>query len=183
MTARRLTKRRAVLERHKDEVIALVLDGKSDPEIAAKYSCRRESVYLFRERHKAELSALMLQVGDMLIGVALANKQQRVVDADTDYQRLGQVIEARAADTRYDEPGYSSGLMVHEVKALGGGENVTFVDQYKVDTAVIAERRALRRAVAEEMDQLPKGNGDTINDNRTQILVRQVIGYDPSALG
>lgn len=181
MTTRRLTKRRAVLERHKSEVLALVVEGRGDPEIAAKYGCRRESVYLFRERYKDLLLGMRGEVERQVEAAAIAHVVNRVFDADADYNRLGEVIDARAGDPRYTEPGYRSGLMVHEVKAIGAGENFAVVDQYKVDTALIAERRALRRAVAEELGQLPRAEVNV--DARTQILIRQVEGFDVDKLG
>ena len=55
------------------------------------------------------------------------------------------------------------------------------MDEYKVDTALIAERRALRREVAEALDALPRGSNINI-DNRTQILIREYGGIDLNAL-
>ena len=164
------------------EVIAWMIEGVRDAEIARRVGMTREAIYRFRQRHEAEIAPVVAEIERQITDAAIADKVNRILDADRDYRRLGEVIEARAADARYDEPGYRSGVMVHQLKQIGSGRNAETVDEYKVDTALIAERRALRREVAEELDQLPRGNNINI-DNRTQILIRQVDGYDPSALG
>lgn len=159
----------------------LILQGKSDREIAAAIgNVSRQAIFYFRKRHAAVIAPMIEAVERGIEQAAIADKINRVLDADADYQRLGAIIEARAVDKRYDEPGYSTGLMVHKIRVMGAGRNSITVDEYETDTALVAERRALRKAVAEELDQLPRGT--TINDNRIQVLVREYRGFDPEQL-
>lgn len=169
------------------KVKALLLDGKRPSEIAElvstpKQRISRQAVHGFIKRHEAEIAPLIKRLEREIEDYALAQKVRRIAGADSDYQRLGQVIEARAGDERWqNEPGYSTGLMVHQTKMIGTGKDAEVVDEFKVDTAVIAERRALRNEVATELGQLPKG--DSLNiDNRTQVLIRQYSGFDINAL-
>lgn len=167
----------------KAQVIGMMIEGLSDRDIAAALAAKsltisHQAITAFRKRHAAEIAPVVAEVERQITDAAIASKVQRILDADEDYRRLGQVIEARAADKRYDEPGYSTGVMVHSLKQTGSGQNAVLVDEYKTDTALIAERRALRREVAEELDQLPRGSTNVNIDNRVQVLIRQVDGYD-----
>ena len=173
MTTARLTKRRTVLEKNAAEVVAVLACGDKHADVARMFKCSREAVGLFEKRHSEAIELLRAERDRQITDARIADQVTRILDADADYQALGAVMQARAADQRYDEPGYSSGTMVHSLKMLGGGENAQVVSEFKVDTAVIAERRALRRAVAEELDQLPKGNQPAVNN--TIVLIREII--------
>ncbi len=156
MTIPRLTSRRTKLERKRGDVIGLIIKGETDAQIARIIGCARPSVKGFKVRHAEEIAAGRAKLQRELTDYAIAHKVNRMAGYDRDYQLLGEVIEARANDKRYDEPGYSTGLMAHSLKSVGSGENSQVVDEYKVDVAVIAERRALAHAAAEETGQLPR---------------------------
>ena len=181
---KRQQKATVTLERPKTrkQIEAWILEGLGDTAIAKRLGVSRPTVWRFRKRHVATVAPMVAEVERQITDAAIASKVNRILDADADYYLLGQIIEERAADTRYEEPGYKTGLMAHTLKAIGGGENMSVVDEYKVDTSLVAERRALRREVAEALDHLPRA-GITFNDNRTTVLIRQLIGYDPEALG
>ena len=157
------------------DVEAWILEGVTDAEIARRVGVHRSAIGYFRKRHAAELASHIAAVERRIEDAAIADKVQRILDADSDYQRLGQVIAARASDTRYEEPGYKTGTMVHQYRMVGGGKNARLVDEYKVDAALIAERRALRRQVAEELDQLPRSTTN-VNIDARSIVVRYVEG-------
>lgn len=157
------------------QVEAWILEGVKDAEIARRVGVHRSAIFRFRQRHIEDIAPAVEQVEKQIADAAIADKVRRILDADEDYRRLGSVIEARANDTRYDEPGYKSGVMVHQPKQIGSGKSATLVDEYKVDTALIAERRALRRAVAEELGALPRPETHVNIDNR-RIVVRYVEG-------
>lgn len=174
MSGTRLAKRRTVLERPKQcaQAIALVLEGKSDADVAAVMKVSRQAVTAFRHRHADELAPAVAEIERQIIDYAIADKVNRIAGADADYNALGAVIEARANDKRYDEPGYATGLMAHTLKVIGSGRNQEVIDEYKVDTALVAERRAIRREVAEALGQLPKTTDITI-ENQVSVIVRE----------
>ena len=74
-----------------------------------------------------------------------------------------------------------TGIVARQYKMVGSGENASLVEEYKVDTAFLAEWRANDRQVSEELDQLPRGTSINI-DARTQILIREYGGIDLNAL-
>ena len=157
------------------QVDAWLIEGIPHPEIARRVGVQRVAIWRYAKKHEARLAPVVAEIERQITDAAIASKVNRILDADADYRRLGEVIEARANDTRYDEPGYRTGVLVHQLKQIGSGRNAETVDEYKTDTALIAERRALRREVAEALDALPRA-GITFNDNRKQVLVRYVEG-------
>ena len=171
MTAARLTKRRTVLEKNAAEVVAVLACGDKHADVARMFGCSREGVSYFANKYEAEIAALQAERDRQITDARIADQVQRVLDADADYQALGAVMEARATDMRYTEPGYRTGTMAHSLKSVGSGENAQIVSEFKVDTALIAERRALRRAVAEELNQIARPAINVqVNDNRRYVL-------------
>ena len=176
-----MAKPRSILDRPKylQRTLGLVLDGLSDAKVAAALAeqrivVTRQAITAFRKRHADELGAATAQLQERVVDLVLQVKEARLRDAEADYNRLGAVLVARAGDKRYKEPGYDTGTMVHSFKMVGQGENAVLVDECKVDIAVLAERRNIRHEIAEELGQLPKSDV-TINDNRNQVLMREII--------
>lgn len=167
----------------REKVIAMLMDGVTPAEVARQVSTSRHpvtraAVCAFRKRHAEELQPIIEQVEKQITDAAIADKVQRILDADADYKRLGDIIAARATDKRYEEPGYSSGLMTHTLRQIGTGRNAEVVDEYKVDTALVAERRALRREVAEALGQLPKPQVNIDNRSLTVFSIKVDDGND-----
>lgn len=156
MTVARITTRRTRLERRHAEVVAMIVEGKSGHAIAQHFGAATHSVLNFQKRHEAEILAARAEFGLAVVGAAISRQANRILGYQEDYDRLGGVIEARQEDTRYTEPGYSTGLMAHSLKSVGVGRRATVVDEFKVDTSLIQARNVIRRSVAEELAQLPR---------------------------
>lgn len=128
-------------------------------------------------------------IADAIVQEGIAVKVNRIREAQADYDRTTALIEARAKDDRYDEPGYSTGLMTHKLKQIGSGKAATVVDEYDEDLGVLAERRALRRAVAEEVGDFKSGTqidvhtgSSTTNVLSVEINEREEISSFVAAL-
>lgn len=166
-----MAKRQQVLERNKARVISLVLEGLSDAEVAAAMSERRvtvsrQAVTAFRRRHAAEIAPVVAEVERQIKDYAIASKVNRIAGLDALRQRVENWVEERGL-VELQETTHESGA-------------VTVRERFARE--VSAELRALYRAAAEELDQLPRGN--LTIDNRTQVmLVRHYDGYDPETLG
>jgi hypothetical protein len=165
MTKRRETDRRTRLEKNREAVILALAERRSLRDIAAQFNSHPVSVWHFHKRHLEEIEARQVVVAKALADFDLAEKVNRVAGYQEDYDLLGDVIKARQQDKRYDEPGYATGFMAHTLKAIGGGENMTVVDEFKVDTSLVAQRNAIRHAVAEETGQLPRPNDGNLQVN------------------
>jgi hypothetical protein len=171
MTTARLTKRRTSLEKHKDEVIALLLTGSTPAQIAEKYHVSKAALTKFQQRHCDRLAALHAEVERQVSDYAIAEVVNVIAGMDEDWRGLGQVQRDRAADKTYaDVPGYSTGLMAHTYKSVGSGDNQQLVDEFKVDTAVIAERRNLAMAAMQLLGKMPKAGGEGHSDGNVFIF-------------
>lgn len=109
---------------------------KAVPEFAAR-------VEQHREKWRAEIEA-----------EGIANRQNRV-DAQNDrWRRMQQVIDARAKDESMKHvPGGETGLLAHDVKGVGRGEDFQLIDVYAVDTGLLKEMREHEKLTAEELGQ------------------------------
>jgi hypothetical protein len=152
VTEARLTKRRNVLERNYDKVIALVLEGASDHEIARQVKCAPRSVGAFKTRHKAELTRLSDELNDKVANYTISNIVNRIADAQLRRDLLVAVAEARAKGLTGEE----TGIVMVEERVYGSGPGSTTVKAYRVDTAFLAEWRQNDKHVAEQLGQLPK---------------------------
>jgi hypothetical protein len=160
----------------------MILDGKTDYAIAKQVGVTPSAVTRFRARHADEITQAVAQVERDITEYAIAQKVSRIAALDNRWTLAHQVILARANDPTFAwAPGYSTGLLVRDVKAVGSGEGVDLVDVFKVDSALLAELRAMERAAAEELAQLPKS--DINIDARTQVLIRTYRGLDPDEIG
>jgi hypothetical protein len=157
--------------RNKLKLIEMITDAVTDAECARTMGVTEGTIYAFKRRHAEEIATRRQQLESRLTELAIANKYFRVREAQSRWDGFKSVRQARATDTRYEEPGYNSGLMVHRTKALGSGPNMQLVDEYELDTAMSAEMRQLEYAVANELGQIPR-TGDT--GSGPIVLIREM---------
>jgi hypothetical protein len=160
----------SVLEKPKTraQVIAWIVEGKRDAEIASmlKTQVSRQAIHQFRKRHAAEITPVVKQLDDAIIDVALKDKESRIRELAWLY--------GLARDEAVEH-----GITITETHYEGRGETRDEYVTRDFRTGMVKEMRGLLHDIAEEMGQLEKG----YTDNRIQILVRSIVGYDTSALG
>ncbi len=162
------------LERQKDKVIELILLGEPGREIARRFKVTENGVRSFKRRHADEIAPRVEEAVRTAADFAIANKVQRIAALNNRWTLAHQVILDRAADKTFAwAPGYTTGLLVRDVKAVGSGEGADLVDVFKVDTALLAELRAMERAAAEEMGQLPRPDPGSTTERF--VLIRERI--------
>lgn len=158
------------------KIIAWVLEGKTDPEIASLITVRgrapvtRQAVCKFRQRHKAELTTVIAEVERQVTDYAIANVVSRIRDAQLRRDLLARVQELRAAGG----DGMETGIVAKQYKSIGSGPFAQVVEEFKVDTAFLAEWRANEDHVAVQLGQLDK----TATQVNVGVLVRYVQGPD-----
>lgn len=109
---------------------------KTVPSFAARVQEHRD---LWRQKIEAE---------------GIANRQNRVAAQNDRWRRMQEVIEARAADPDMaNVPGGSTGLLAHDVKGVGKGDDFQLIDVYAVDTGLLKELREHEKLTAEELGQ------------------------------
>lgn len=173
MTQARATKRRTTLEKNATAVIAELVDGKTQYEVAKHFSVHYSSVMRFVDRHAQEIEELRARIAKEAEEYTIAAKVNRIAALDDRWQRMKRLIDARAQDDRYsNEPGYETGLMFHQLKAVGRGDDFQLVDLYVTDAGLLAEMRATERAAADELGQMPKGE-----EQGTTVAVQVVLNW------
>lgn len=171
MTTRRATSRRTSLEKHQDEVIALLLTGTRPIDVAAKYKVARSSVTKFINRHADRLEALNAEVAKQIEDFAIAHKVNRVASKELRWQLLEQVRQARARG----EHGMETGLVVRTFKSIGSGRNMQVVEEFKVDNELLAAMDRLEHSAAEELGELTQKV-----ELKAMMLVREIEGGSSS---
>jgi hypothetical protein len=134
----------------------LAQDELSDDEIAETVGAtsRQFRRWKKREEFAARIEELREQFDIAVQRHAVAKRLRRVKALNDRWMRMQKVIEERAADPAMQEvPGGKTGLLVHDVKVVGGGDNVRVVDLYQVDTGLLKELREHERQAAQELGQ------------------------------
>lgn len=134
----------------KRKVLRMVLDGKTDEEVAAVMGVHQSSIYRFRERHASEIEELVARFEAEASDYLIADKVTRIAD----YDEMRSVLRRIAlAEPEVEEP------TRYGVKKR---VNSAFERWQSVDDQA-----------ARELDQLPRA-GVTVN-NQNVVIVKQVV--------
>jgi hypothetical protein len=155
-----------------------------DEEIAAQ--CNIDVRQLRRWKKIPEFAArvkeLAVEFGNAMARYAIGRKQRRVALLEKRRQRLEALIEARAAALEGVEGavGGFTGLLAHDVKQIGGGENAERVDVYTADVALLRELREIEKQAAIECGQWDeKAAGSSGGQNVQVVIYMPDNGRDP----
>jgi hypothetical protein len=126
----------------------------------AEKSARQSATRLGRNPQiRARVEELKTEMAAGVIAVEISHRNARMQVQQDLVDGLLRVIEARAKDsTLATVPGGSTGLLICEYKGKNGE-----VPVYRVDTALVAELRALLRQAAEEQGQVVEERKQTGN--------------------
>lgn len=102
-----------------------------------------------RERISALRAEADRVLVELLAGAALASKARRILRKSRHWERLCELIEARAAEP-CPAPGYATGLLGRDVKQVAGQP----VETYRLDKATLDALIALEESAARELGQL-----------------------------
>lgn len=162
----RLKKR--VLEKRQALVISRLSTGHSQADVAREFGATTGAVALFVARHAAEIDEMTAAVNSVVKQNEIANKDFRV-------KELGAIYN----DLKSEREQY--GIHVVQTVTETDGETTRVIETRDLRRDLVAESRAVLRAVAEELGQIPKTD-QNINI-RQQVLIRQIEGVDPEKLG
>lgn len=143
----------------KEIAAQLIAEGElKDAEIAAKKEVNVERQTLWNWRQVPEFAARIEEHLAKIRAVcqrrAISFAERRVERLNRDWLRMQRVIEERAEDPRLAHvPGGTTGLIVHNVKGVGRGDDFQLIDLYEVDTGLLRELRETEKQAAQELGQ------------------------------
>lgn len=141
----------------KYEAAQLLADGEfTRQEIADKLGVQRSTIYLWLANTEfiAKVQECRDELEEAVRSSWIAQKAQRVRRLSNRLQRMQQIVEERGADpAMQDVPGGKSGLLVHQVKAVGQGEDYQLIDLYALDAGLLREMRDHEKQAAVELGQ------------------------------
>lgn len=140
--------------RQAKKILAMVLEGKSNPEIASVIGCDQSAIWHWRRRHSSEIEVAMERAAMEVQDYAIASKAERVATLDW----LATAMKAELRDN-----------------GIAWVEETRYGSKRRISGAATELRMALRQA-AEELDQLPRA-GVTVN-NQNVVIVKTVSGSD-----
>ena len=129
-------------------------DALSDEQIAELMNMSRQGLAKWKTHpdFQARVSEIRVQIRAAVVARGIAERQNRVDALNDRWQRMRQVIEARA-ESGGTAPGAKTGLLVKTVKAIGTGKDQYEVEEWTVDTALLRELREHEKQAAQELGQ------------------------------
>lgn len=135
----------------------LVAGNLSQDAIAEKVGTTRRTLFAWRQNaeFQARVSEGLAEIRDEVRRLGIGTVERRVAALNDRWNRLRQVIEARADDPRMEGiPGASTGLLtVTQVKQVGMGPDARMVSLYGIDAPLLREIREVEKQAAIELGQ------------------------------
>jgi hypothetical protein len=171
----------------REQVATLLAEGElTDDEIGDKVgiSSRQITRWKTHPDFTAKVATLSAELGDAMLKYAIARRVRRVKALDARQKKMLQVIDERSTDPKMaDVPGGVTGLIVHDVKGVGKGEDFHLIDLYAVDIGLLRELREHEKQAAQELGQwaekreLTGAGGGPFTARTTLDLAETVLGY------
>jgi hypothetical protein len=134
-----------------------------------------QQIPMFREVVEKRLEEIRAEIRRHGIAVI----EQRVARVQDTWKRLQRVMAARAIE-HASVPGGDTGLLVRKYKTIGSGLLAKMVEEYEVDTGLLAELRAHEKQAAEELGQwIQKVDAVT----KVEGSVKTVLHFEDNGFG
>jgi len=136
--------------------IMLAEDRYPDEKIAEVCGISRRTLDRWKNNQvfAAKVEAVSKRYADRALKHGLARIERRIQVLSDVHERILQVIDARAEDKSLSTvPGGATGLLVHDVKGVGKGNDFRLVNIYTADVSLLRELRAIEEQIAKELGQ------------------------------
>jgi len=153
-----------------EEAAVLIADGMmTHQEIADKLGVHRVTVTVWNSdpKFKARVAELIEAFRISTLNFAISRREKRVAALQDRWSKLQRVIEERSTNPKLAKvEGGTTGLIVHNVKGLGKGDDFQLIDLYEVDTGLLKELREHEKQAAQELGQwVEKGSQELSGPN------------------
>lgn len=142
--------------RRNEAAVKLAENALSDEQIAATIGVSRQALAKWKKHpeFQARVAEHVESYRRAVLTSGIADRVKRVQALDDRWNRMKTVIEERAESKEMERvPGGRTGLLVHQIKAVGRGEDFQLIDLYVVDDGLLAEMRATEKQAAIEAGQ------------------------------
>lgn len=149
-------------------VLGLLVDGSSHGDIASQVGVTPQAIDRFAKKHVAEIEALRGKIAAAVEDVTIRDKAERIRRLAGLYDGMQAIIDSR-------------GLMVAEVKFVGGPLVGREVEVERFDAALVREMRGVLSDVAEEVGDIAEPKPPTSVPYLVQIVtgdadLRELLG-------
>lgn len=130
-------------------------DELSNEDIARQCGVTRKTVDRWKTEpeFKARVSQIIRDLSENLERYAIARRDLRVAEYNERRRLLIEVRRQRAEQLKDEAPGGDTGLIVRQVKVIGGGRDAELVTEYAVDTGLLKAQLDLEKQAAIEAGQ------------------------------
>ena len=131
-------------------------DRLTDREIAEQCGIDKATLerWKLQPSFKTRVQAIVAEYAKRALKHGIARRERRMGVLNELHNKLLQVIDERAkSEEMAAVPGGRTGIVTKTVKGVGKGEDFRTVEEYRVDTASIAEIRDIQKQAAEELGQ------------------------------
>jgi DNA-binding XRE family transcriptional regulator len=142
--------------RRTQAAVMLADNSLTDEQIAATIGVTRQALANWKKHpdFQAKVAENVESYRRAVLTSGIADRVKRVLALDDRWQRMKTVIEERADSKEMEHvPGGKTGLLVHQIKAVGRGEDFQLIDLYVVDDGLLSEMRATEKQAAIEAGQ------------------------------
>lgn len=143
--------------RRQEQAARLVAeDDKPDEGIASELGISRPTLARWK-RHpnfRERVRSIVAEMRAAILSEGIADMATRIAALDDRWDRMRQVIIERAESPETAHvPGGKTGLIVHNVKGIGKGDDFQVIDLYEVDVGLLSELRAAEQQAAKQLGQ------------------------------
>lgn len=128
----------------------------SDSEIAERAGVTGKTINNWKREplFSEKVYAIIAEQERIVLNRGIAKRVKRIERCSQTWESAKRLIAERAADPKMQGvPGGTTGLLVHQLKGIGKGDDYQVVDEYAVDTGLLREMRELEKQVATELGQ------------------------------
>jgi hypothetical protein len=164
--------------------LLLAQDEQPDREIVALLGIGRGTLGRWKDHpvFAARVQEHVARLAEVALKRGIAQREKRVAALDDRWQRMQRVIAERADDPAHAAvPGWQTGLLVHQVKGVGAGDDFERVDQFAVDTGLLKELRAHEEQAAKELGQWVERRDDTVTATDAFLAALREFGHGARA--
>lgn len=160
----------------------IVLKGMRRVAVCKRLKMSRSTIWEWEQQpeFRAEIARLLLEIERRMLHLKIAVRAHRVYSLNNRWLALQQIVRERGENSEYAKvPGGKTGLLVKRLKVIGKGEDAQLVEEWEVDTGLLAELRACETQAAKELGQ---SNPDTIVNVTANVDASTHAHYDLTKL-